>query len=121
MNHRDLTIWQKGIVLVKRIYELTSQFPPSEQFGLTSQMRRSAVSIPSNIAEGCGRNSDKELIHFLYITLGSASELETQVIISVELDFLSQEKADPIQNLISEIIKMASSLIKSLKTRIEIN
>lgn len=120
MNHRDLTIWQKGIALVKKIYELTSQFPQSEQFGLISQMRRSAVSIPSNIAEGCGRNSHKELIQFLYITLGSASELETQIIISVELGFLSKENGDSVQNIISEIIKMASSLIKSLKARIEV-
>ena len=114
-THKDLLVWQKGIGLVKAVYEITASFPLSEQFGLTSQIRRSAVSIPSNIAEGCGRNSDKELIQFLYIALGSASELETQIIISTELNFLEKEKADLILYSINEIIKMTSSLIKSLK------
>lgn len=67
-SHKELKVWQKGIELVKSIYEITKSFPNNEQFGLVSQMRRAAVSIPSNIAEGFGRNSDKELIHFLYIT-----------------------------------------------------
>ena len=69
-THKDLIVWKKGIELVKNIYLITNSFPNSEQFGLISQMRRCAVSIPSNIAEGCGRNSNKELIHFLYIALG---------------------------------------------------
>jgi four helix bundle protein len=116
-SHKDLKVWLKGIELVKSIYEITKLFPSNEQFGLTSQMRRAAVSIPSNIAEGCGRNSDKELIYFLYIALGSASELETQIIISGELGFLEKVKSEELQNLISEIIKMISSLIKSIKTR----
>ncbi|MFV0539007.1 MAG: four helix bundle protein [Dysgonomonas sp.] len=114
-THKDLIVWQKGISLVKAIYEETSSYPQVEQFGLTSQIRRSAVSIPSNIAEGCGRNSDKELIQFLYIALGSASELETQIIISVELRFIEQGKADILLNLINEVIRMITSLIKSLK------
>ena len=118
-SHKDLKVWVKGIELVKSIYEITKLFPTNEQFGLTSQMRRAAVSIPSNIAEGCGRNSDKELIHFLYIALGSASELETQLIISQELHFLENEKSEQIQSLIFEIIKMISSLIKSIRTRNE--
>jgi len=116
-THKDLIVWKKGIELVKDIYLITNSFPNSEQFGLTSQMRRCAVSIPSNIAEGCGRNSDKELIHFLYIALGSSAELETQIIISVELRFLEDEKAAICLNLLNEIIKMITSLIKSLKTR----
>ncbi len=119
-SHKDLKVWQKGIDLVKLIYEITSSFPTNEQFGLVSQMRRAAVSIPSNIAEGCGRNSDKELVHFLYICLGSASELETQIIISQELDFLEKEKSEQIQILVFEIIKMTSSHIKSIKVRTEI-
>jgi len=114
-----LKVWQKGIELVKSIYEITQLFPSNEQFGLVSQMRRAAVSIPWNIAEGCGRNSDKELIHFLYIALGSASELETQIVISQELNFLQPEKSEQMQSLISEIIKMTSSLIKSIRTRDE--
>ena len=116
-SHKDLKVWIKGIELVKSIYEITKLFPSNEQFGLTSQMRRAAVSIPSNTAEGCGRNSDKELIHFLYISLGSADELETQIIISKELGFLENEKSEQLQSLIFEIIKMTSSLIKSIKTR----
>jgi len=118
-SHKDLKVWQKGIELVKSIYEITQSFPSNEQFGLVSQMRRAAVSIPSNIAEGCGRNSDKELIHFLYIALGSASELETQIIISQELSFLQPEKSEQMQSLIFEIIKMISSLIKSIRARDE--
>lgn len=118
-SHKELKVWQKGIELVKIVYDITGSFPVSEQFGLTSQIRRCAVSIPSNIAEGSGRNSDKELIHFLYITLGSAAELETQLIISQELNYLDKEKSDFIQSLIFEIIKMTSSLIKSIKTRDE--
>jgi len=118
-SHKDLKVWQKGIELVKVIYSVTNDFPKAEQFGLTSQIRRCSVSIPSNIAEGCGRHSDKELIHFLYITLGSASELETQIIISQELGFLEKEISEIIQALILEIIKMTSSLINSIKTRTE--
>jgi len=118
-SHKELKVWQKGIELVKVIYNVTNDFPKAEQFGLTSQIRRCSVSIPSNIAEGCGRHSDKELIHFLYITLGSASELETQIIISQELGFLEKEISEIIQALILEIIKMTSSLINSIKTRTE--
>ena len=118
-SHKELKVWQKGIELVKAIYSITNDFPKTEQFGLISQIRRCSVSIPSNIAEGCGRHSDKELIHFLYITLGSASELETQIIISQELGFLEKEKSEIIQNQIIEIIKMTSSLIKSIKDRTE--
>ena len=116
-SHKDLKVWQKGIELVKVIYDVTKTFPNAEQLGLISQIRRCSVSIPSNIAEGCGRNSDKELIHFLYITLGSASELETQIIISQELGFLEKIKSDELQEMVLEIIKMTSSLIKSIKTR----
>ena len=120
MTHKKLIVWQKGIELVKVIYRVTAGFPSSEQFGLISQIRRSAVSIPSNIAEGCGRASDKELIQFLYIALGSASELETQIIISSELNFLEREKADVLNESVNEIIKMISSLIKSIRTRNDI-
>jgi len=116
-THKDLIVWEKGIELVKNIYLFTDSFPKSEQFGLIAQMRRCVISIPSNIAEGCGRNSDKELIYFLYIALGSSSELETLIIISVELNFLENEKATECLSLLNEIIKMITSLIKSVKTR----
>ena len=116
-THKDLVVWKKGIELVKKIYLITNSFPNTEQFGLISQMRRCVVSIPSNIAEGCGRNSDNELIHFLYVALGSSSELETQIIISVELNYLEKEKATGCLNLLNEIIRMLTSLIKSIKIR----
>ncbi len=118
-SHKELNVWKKGIELVKEIYKITNDFPTAEQFGLISQIRRCSISIPSNIAEGCGRHSDKELIHFLYITLGSASELETQIIISQELGFLEKEKSENTQVMILEIIKMTSSLIKSINDRTE--
>ena len=120
-THKDLIVWKKGIELVKVIYLITDDFPKSEQFGLVSQMRRCAVSIPSNIAEGCGRNSDKELIQFLYIALGSSSELETQIIISSELNFLDKEKENECLIQLNEMIRMITSLIKSIKTRTENN
>ena len=117
-THKDLIVWKRGIELVKNIYALTNSFPKSEQFGLVSQMRRSAVSIPSNIAEGYGRNSKKELIHFLYIALGSSSELETQIILSGELNFLEKSVVTECLNQLIEIIKMITSLIKSHKSKI---
>jgi four helix bundle protein len=86
--HKDLDFRKLGIKLVEKIYDLTKSFPENERFGLTSQIQRSAVSYPSNIAEGAARNSKKEYIHFLYISLGSLSELETQLIISERLGFL---------------------------------
>jgi four helix bundle protein len=81
-SYRDLEVWKRSIALVKDIYEATSQFPPAENFGLVQQIRRAAVSIPSNIAEGQFRNSPKEFRQFLFIALGSAAELETQLIIA---------------------------------------
>ena len=92
MNHKDLDVWKKSMDLVETIYKLTQAFPDSEKFGLTSQMRRAAVSIPSNIAEGAARKGDKELIHFLHIALGSLSELETQYLIAIRLAFIKNEE-----------------------------
>jgi len=115
-THKDLIVWKKGIELVKNIYLITNGFPKSEQLGLVSQMRKCVISIPSNIAEGCGRNSDKELIYFLNIALGTSAELETLIIISVELNFLGNEKTHECLSLLNEIIIMITSLIKSVKT-----
>ncbi len=87
-THKDLDVWKIGIGLVKDIYTLTNQFPKSENYGLSSQMQKSAVSIPSNIAEGAARQGKKEYIHFLYISLGSLAELETQIIIAKEISYI---------------------------------
>lgn len=112
-THKDLNVWKKSMNLVILTYRLTGQFPKEELFGLSSQMRRAAVSIPSNIAEGHGRNSDKELIRFLFISLGSASELETQILLSNKLDFLNEEGFNQLNELNNEIIRMLVALIRS--------
>src|SRR5690606_40019983 len=88
-NFKELKVWQNAMSLTKAIYLITDQFPDKERFGLTSQIRRSAVSIPSNIAEGSGRGTDKDFVHFLHITFGSACELETQIILANELTYIS--------------------------------
>jgi four helix bundle protein len=88
ITHKDLDVWKLGIELVEKIYTVTKTFPKEEIYGLTSQIRRSAVSIPSNIAEGAARNSKKEFLQFLYFSLGSIAELETQLIISQRLEYL---------------------------------
>lgn len=114
-NHKDLIVWQKSMALVKRLYEVTRMFPQEEIFGLTSQMRRAAVSIPSNIAEGYGRIYDKERISFLSIALGPASELETQLLISCDLSFIGDLEMAELSSLNNEVIRMLSSLIKGMR------
>lgn len=113
-NFKDLKIWNKGIELVKIVYHLTSFYPAKETYGLVSQMRRASVSIPSNMAEGFMRRHNKEYKQFLYIALGSLAELETQVIVSEELTFITKEKSMEIQSKINELNKMTTSLIKCL-------
>ena len=115
-THRDLEIWKMGIELVEKIYKGISGFPREEVYGITSQMRRAAVSIPSNIAEGAARNSGKEFIQFLYISLGSLSELETQVIIANKIGYL--DSLDMI-NSIEILKKMLLNFIKYVKTKIK--
>ncbi|PJE51963.1 hypothetical protein COV28_01460 [candidate division WWE3 bacterium CG10_big_fil_rev_8_21_14_0_10_48_23] len=105
-SYKELVVWQKSIALVKVIYELTKNFPRSEQFGVVSQMRRAAVSIPSNIAEGYGRKSSKEYKQFYSIAYGSALELDTQLIICRELELVSQTEYEKAERLLSEVIKM---------------
>ncbi len=112
-THKDLIVWQKSIQMVLFVYKFTENFPKEELYGLTSQMRRAAVSIPSNIAEGHGRCSDKELIRFLFISLGSSAELETQLVIANKLSFLDEAVYLQLSGLNDEIIKMLSSLIRS--------
>ncbi len=116
-SHKDLKVYQEALLLVKDIYFITSHFPKEELYGLTSQMKRCAISIPSNIAEGSGRKGNAELIRFLYISLGSLSELETQLDISIMLNFTKENK--DIQNRIYFIKNMLSKLILSLNNKIQ--
>ena len=113
-SHKDLIVWQKSIDLVEKIYNITRSFPKDELYGITSQIKRAAISIPSNIAEGSGRRSSKEFIQFLYISLGSAAELETQLIISKRLGFVNDIT---ILESISEVSRMLIGLISSLKNK----
>ncbi len=108
MNHnfKELKIWQRAIQLSLLIYKVSGSFPKEEVFGLTSQIRRCSVSVPSNIAEGCGRNTPKQLVHFLNIAMGSLTELDTQVIICKELGYIKQWTADEILSEIIELQKM---------------
>ena len=111
--YKNLILWQKAMVLAKDVYDVTSRYPQSEVFGLVSQMRRCAVSIPSNIAEGYGRATNRDLLHLLHISLGSSNELETQLILSQQLSFLNEENAEMLLQLNAQINKMLSSLIYS--------
>jgi len=113
-SFKDLKIWQKGIQLVKDIYALSKALPKEEIYGLQSQLRRSAVSIPSNIAEGFARIHNKEYRNFLYIALGSCAELTTQIIIASRLKYIEGPKAETILSNIEVISKMTMSLIKKL-------
>ena len=115
-NYNELKVWKKSIDLTYTVYQELKEFPSEEKFGLISQFRRCAVSIPSNIAEGSGRNSDKELIHFLGIANGSAFELETQLIISEKLNYLSKEALDKMRSELTEIQKMIYGFIQKLKS-----
>jgi four helix bundle protein len=114
MNHKDLEVWKKSMDLVLQVYQITNLFPDTEKFGLTSQMRRAAVSIPSNIAEGAARKGDKEFIQFLYIALGSLAEVETQYLIAIRLQYLNEDlKVDnSINEVKSLIIGMKNYLLK---------
>jgi four helix bundle protein len=114
-SYQDLTVWQKSIILVEEIYRLTSNFPKSELFGICSQMRRAAISIPSNIAEGYGRRSRKEYIQFYAISYGSILELQTQIVISFRLGYLSQDEYTSLNNQVEEVIKMLYVMTYKLK------
>ncbi|WP_347925284.1 four helix bundle protein [Pontimicrobium sp. SW4] len=111
----DLKIWRKSIELTKAVYILATDLPSDEKFGLTSQIKRSATSIPSNIAEGAGRNSQKEFKHFLSIANGSAYELQTQLILLIELNLIAKEKIQPVIDVCIEIQKMNYSFQQKLK------
>jgi four helix bundle protein len=113
-SFRDLEVWKLSIELAKELYCLTSKFPPAENFGLTNQIRRAAVSIPSNIAEGQGRNSPKEFRQFLSIGLGSLAELETQLILGNEIGYLTLEELNPVLSTLDRLRKMIKGLSKGI-------
>ena len=115
-DFKKLKVWEKSHHLALKVYGVTAKFPREELYGLTSQMRRSSISIPTNIAEGCGRNRDTELNRFFEIAMGSASELEYLVLLARDLNFLGKEECDTLMNEITEIKRMLASFIQKLKT-----
>jgi four helix bundle protein len=117
MDYKELNVWKESIDLVKLVYEVTQKFPSEEKFGLVSQLRRASVSIPSNIAEGNGRSSDKDYKRFVEMAYGSALELETQLIISVELNFIKEN--DSIFKKLEQVKKLLSGFIKYLQKEIK--
>jgi four helix bundle protein len=114
--YKELIVWQRAMELVKEIYNLTKKLPKEEKFGLTSQMQRAAVSIPSNIAEGQARNGTKEFVQFLSIATGSKAELQTQLLICVDIGYLLESDINNAMNLSEEVGKMLFSLVKNLTT-----
>ncbi|WP_454980616.1 four helix bundle protein [Capnocytophaga haemolytica] len=115
-SYKELVVWQKSMALVTAVYQISSKFPQSELFGITNQMRRSAISIPSNIAEGFGRNSSQDYLRFLYIARGSLYEMETQIQIAVSLGFTTHHAE--IINMIDEVGKMLNATITKIKDKI---
>jgi four helix bundle protein len=116
-NYKELIIWQKSYQLCLEIYRITSTFPKNEKFGLTSQIRRSVVSVPSNIAEGYGRRTTADYIKSLYIAYGSSCELETQIILSADLGYIDSARLKEISDGIHEVERMLKALMKSLKNK----
>jgi four helix bundle protein len=115
-DYRDLLIWKKGIELTKEIYNITSRFPSNEMYGLTSQLQRASVSIPSNIAEGQARQRSAEFCQFLRVSLGSLAEVETQMVIACELGFTSMNKLEDVRGKITELRKMIYSIQRKIST-----
>ncbi len=116
-NYKDLDVWNKGIDIVDSIYDLTENYPAKEQYGLVVQMRKAAVNIPSNIAEGFIRQHNKEFVQFLYVSLGSAAELETQLIISYRRKFIQESNLIDLQEALDHESRMLMNFIKSLKQK----
>lgn len=114
---KDLIVWQKAYALVLKLYKVTKHFPAEEKFGIISQIRRASIAIPSNIAEGYGRQYLKQYIQFLYIAYGSGAELETQLMLSKDLGFLDEEKYKELIEKYYEVERMLMALIKSLEKK----
>ncbi len=115
-SYRDLIVWQKSITLAKEIYMLTNKFPENERFGLTQQLKRSAISIPSNIAEGWGRNTNGYFVQFFNVSKGSLCEAETQLSLAVDLNFIQQDDCNDAFELSNETGKMLKALIKKIES-----
>jgi len=113
-SYRELTVWQKSMDLVDAVYDLTATFPDDERYALTSQLRRSVVSVPSNIAEGNARESRRDYLRFLHIANGSLKEMETQLIIAARRGYCTRDQAEPAWRLSQEVGKMLNALIRSL-------
>jgi four helix bundle protein len=113
-THKDLDVWKNSIDFVTEIYRITKEFPKEELYGLVSQLRRASVSIPSNIAEGSARKGNQEFKQFLFISLASSSEIDTQLIIARNLNYIDQIKFDKLQSELNTISKMLQGLIKSI-------
>jgi len=116
-THKDLDVWKKAIDFTTEIYMVTKSFPSDEKYGLVSQVRRAAISVSSNIAEGAARNSKKEFVQFLYVALASASELDTQLIISRNLGYIEKTQLEELSAAINDISKMLFGLIRFLKKK----
>jgi len=116
-NYRDLKVWQKSYRLCLDLYRITKKFPKEERYGLTSQIRRAAVSIPSNIAEGYGRKTTADYLRFLYIAYGSIGELETQLLLSGDLNYVNQENLKALKDGTGEVERMLKAMIKSLENK----
>jgi four helix bundle protein len=114
-RYKNLNIWKRSVELASKVYQITQEFPKEEKYGLVSQIRRSVVSISSNIAEGAGRNTDKDFIRFLSIAYGSSYELETQIIIATNLNYISSSNSEELCNEINEIQKMIYTFSNRLK------
>ena len=115
-NYQDLIIWQKSMELAKKVYVVVKLLPKEELYALSDQIRRSVVSIPSNIAEGCARESKSEMTYFLRIAKGSAAELETQLLLCLNIGYLKKQDLEPLISLLDEISRMLRSLMKPMRS-----
>ncbi len=116
-THKDLIVWQQSVELVSSIYLMTKSFPHDEMFGLTSQIRRAIVSVPSNIAEGYARGTEKEKLHFLRIASGSLSETETQLLLSLKLGYIDQTRYGELSAELTSVWRLLNALISSVKRK----
>ena len=119
-THKDLRTWQQSMDMVASIYEKTKTFPKEELFGMVSQIRRAAVSVPSNIAEGYARGTDREKLHFLKISSGSMSEVDTQLLLCMKLGYLNPETYEELSEMVTSVWKQLNALISSIKKRLSV-